>query len=671
MVDDSIREEAQELRRKLQEYNYRYYVLESPVVSDLEYDQLMQRLKHIEAEYPELITPDSPSQRVGGEVAEGFKRVVHPAPILSLGNAFGAEDLRAWRDRILKLDERVGSAEYLVEPKLDGLTVVLHYQNGVFTMGATRGDGETGEDITTNLRTIRSLPLRIPVDPQGPKPPEQIVIRGEAIIYLNDFAELNKRLEDAGQRTYVNPRNTASGALRQLDSGLTASRPIRLFCYAIVSSSGAVPQHQHELLDYLKQLGFPVSKDSTRCDSIDAVIEVCREWEERRHALPYEVDGMVVKINDLTLAESLGFVGKDPRGAIAYKFPAEVVTTQLVSIEVNVGRTGVITPYAVLDPVEVGGVTVRKATLHNFDYIRDKDIRVDDRVWIKRAGEVIPYVIGPVLEARTGEETPYDPPQVCPSCGESLEQVKGEVAVYCVNSTCPEQLVRNIEHFAARGTMDIEGLGIRVAEQLVEHHLVEDVADIYDLTQENLLSMEGFAEKKADNLLESIQRSKQQPLPRLISALGIRGVGESVAGVLASVFGDLNALQSGGADDLESIEGIGPNTAQTILDWFERPNNKRLLEKFKQHGVWPIFETGEAAKEGALRGMTFVITGTLPSLSRSEAKELIEAHGGKVTGSVSSKTDYLIAGDAPGSKLQKAESLGITILDEEGLRALL
>lgn len=671
MADQAVEKEAQKLRQELQEHNYRYHVLQSPIISDAEYDRLLQRLMNIESEHPELVTPDSPTQRVGGGTAEGFERVIHPAPILSLGNAFGAEDLRAWRDRIVKLDDRVKSAEFMIEPKLDGLTVVLHYENGIFTLGSTRGDGETGEDITNNLRTVRSLPLHIPVEPDGPTPPERLVVRGEALIYLDDFDELNRRLGEAGEKTYVNPRNTASGALRQLDSSLTATRPIRLLCYAIVDASGRVPRRQDEVLDYLRKLGFPVSNDTNLCRSFEEVIDVCQAWEKRRHSLPYEVDGVVVKINDLDLADSLGVVGKDPRGAIAYKFPAQIVTTTLLNIEVNVGRTGVITPYAVLEPVEVGGVTVRQATLHNFDYIDQKDIRLGDRVWIKRAGEVIPYVIGPVVDARTGDEQEYDRPTQCPSCGEPLEQVDGEVAVYCVNSACPAQLVRNVEHFASRGTMDIEGLGIRVAEQLVEYELVEDVADIYQLTQSDLLSMEGFAEKKADNLIESIEASKTRPLPRLISALGIRGVGESVAGILASAFGDLKTLAKADRDTLETLEGIGPNTAQTIIDWFERPANNQLLKKLKQSGVWPSYEPAQDEQGSALAGLTFVITGSLPSLSRSEAKELIESNGGRVTGSVSSKTDYLVVGESPGSKLEQAQSLNVPILDEAGLRALL
>ncbi|MGD8605547.1 MAG: NAD-dependent DNA ligase LigA, partial [Anaerolineales bacterium] len=562
-------------------------------------------------------------------------------------------------------------AEYMIEPKLDGLTVVLHYETGVFTLGSTRGDGETGEDITSNLRTIRSLPLHIPVDPGGPVPPDRLVVRGEALIYLQDFDELNQRLEEAGEKTYVNPRNTASGALRQLDSSLTASRPIRLLCYAIVAASGNVPRKQNEVLDYLRKLGFPISQETSLCQTFDQVIEVCQAWEDRRHSLPYEVDGVVVKINDLDLADSLGVVGKDPRGAIAYKFPAQVVTTELLQIEVNVGRTGVITPYAVLEPVEVGGVTVRQATLHNFDYIDEKDIRIGDRVWIKRAGEVIPYVIGPVVDARTGEEQVYQQPTVCPSCGETLEQVEGEVAVFCVNASCPAQLVRNIEHFASRGTMDVEGLGIRVAEQLVENELVEDVADIFNLTKDDLLSMEGFAEKKAENLLQSIEDSKSQPLPRLISALGIRGVGETVAVILATAFGDLESLTNADDSALEALEGIGPNTAQTIIDWFERPANKRLLKKLQDQGVWPQYEPADQQLGNTLAGLTFVITGTLPTLSRSEAKALIESNGGRVTGSVSSKTDYLVVGESPGSKYDQAQSLDVPTIDEAGLRALL
>jgi len=669
---DALRADAAKLREAIHYHNYRYYVLDDPLISDYEYDKLYHSLKDLETEHPELITADSPTQRVGGQPAERFVRVRHPAPILSLGNAFGAQDVRAWYERISKLDPRVEAAEFVVEPKLDGLTVVLHYEDGVFALGATRGDGEFGEDISANLRTVRSLPLRIPVSNQEVETPGRLVVRGEALIPRADFDEMNRKLEKAGHKTYVNPRNAASGALRQLDSSLTAQRPISLLTYAIVDSDGFIPETQWQVLTYLRQLGFPVAEEASLATSIEHAVELIQTLGERRKELPYEVDGVVIKLNDLALSDSLGFVGKDPRGAIAYKFPAEVVTTKLLEIGINVGRTGVITPYAILEPVEVGGVTVRQATLHNFDFIAEKDIRIGDRVHIKRAGEVIPYVIGPVVGARNGQEEAYELPQACPSCGEPLEQVPGEVAIYCVNAACPAQLVRNVEYFASRSAMDIEGLGIKVAQQLVDAGLVEDVADLFELRREDLLHLDGFAEKKADNLLQGIAAARNQPLGRLISALGIRGVGGVVASDLARHFGDLDALSRASKDDLETLEGIGPTIAATVWDWFAQERNQAILQKLKAADVWPQMAARPIA-EGSrpLDGMTFVITGTLPGWTRAEAKGVIEENGGRVTGSVSGKTDYLLAGDSPGSKYERAQSLGVRILDEAGLRALI
>jgi DNA ligase (NAD+) len=672
MTDPSFKVRARKLQNAIRQHNYRYYVLNDPVISDYEYDQLLRELQEIEAEHPELVTPDSPTQRAGTTPAEGFNRIPHPEPILSLANAYDDTELVAWYERIVKLDDRVVEAQFVVEPKLDGLTVVLHYTDGVFTLGATRGDGEVGEDITSNLRTMRSLPLRIPVQAGDVNVPPRIVVRGEAIIYLDDFAAMNKRLEEAGERTYVNPRNTAAGALRQLDPSLTAERPIRLLCYAIVDGEGTLPSTQWETLKYLKALGFPTAEGVSLEEDIPGVLKAYQRWVDRRDELPYEADGIVVKLNDLQLSASLGVVGKDPRGALAYKFPAQVVTTELLDIGLNVGRTGVITPYAILDPVEVGGVTVRQATLHNFDYIAEKDIRIGDRVLLKRAGDVIPYIIGPVLEARSKNTKPYNLPVSCPSCGEPLETNEDEVAVYCVNASCPAQLVRNIEHFASRGAMDIEGLGIKIADQLVAEGILHDVADLYELEPATLLGLEGFGEKRADNLVESIAASRDQPLSRLINALGIRNVGEVVASDLARAFGDLNQLASASAEDLEGVEGIGPIVASTIVDWMNTPANKKLLGKLKAAGVWPETSQHEDAEAPqTLSGLTFVITGTLPTWSREKAKEMIERHGGKATGSVSSKTDYLLAGESPGSKLQKAQSLEVKIIDEDALRALI
>lgn len=671
MATDPLRARAEDLRRQIHFHNHRYHVLDAPLISDAEFDRMLRELQELEQAHPELRTPDSPTLRVGGAPSERFAKVRHPAPILSLGNAFSPDEVRAWAERIARLDRRVRESAFVLEPKLDGLSVILHYREGVFVLGATRGDGETGEDITANLRTVRRLPLRIPVQDGAPAAPPRLVVRGEAIIPRAGFDEMNRRLAEAGERTYVNPRNAAAGALRQLDPALTAGRPIGLVCYAIVDGDGPLPPTQWATRAYLGDLGFPVSPEAARCPDIEAVLAALPAWEARRGALPYETDGLVVKLDDLRLAAELGVAGKDPRGAIAYKYPAQEASTRLLDIGVNVGRTGVITPYAVLEPVEVGGVTVRQATLHNFDDLAAKDIRVGDRVFIKRAGEVIPYVIGPAVEARTGGEVVYRPPDRCPSCGEALERLPGEVAVYCVNAACPAQLVRNLEHFVSRGAMDIVGLGIRVAEQLVQAGLVRDVADLYTLQAARLLELEGFAEKKVENLLQAIDDSRARPLERLIGALGIRGVGEAVAGDLARRFRNLDELAQAGAEALESIEGIGPSIAGALVDWFRRPRNRRLLKKLKAAGVWPEASPVRAASEGPLTGKTFVLTGTLPTLSRAQAKRLIVQAGGRVSESVSRTTDYVVAGEAPGSKRRKAEELGVPVIDEAGLRALL
>ena len=628
----------------------------------------------------------------------------HPAPILSLANAFGADDARAWFERIRKLDQRVSDAQFTVEPKIDGLTVVLHYRDGLFVQGATRGDGEVGEDITENLRTIKAIPLKIPVGESreqriekskdskqsslfaedqsplsshlisNPLLPSYLVVRGEVFITHKDFASLNEALSEAGEKTYQNPRNTAAGALRQLDSRITAQRPLTLLVYQIVHwEGGDVPNSQWERLNYLRELGFPITKDARRFDTIDETVTYCENWEAQRHELPYEADGIVIKLDDLELSDSLGIVGKDPRGATAYKFPSLEVTTTLNDINVEVGRTGVLTPKAVLEPVEINGVIVRNATLHNFDFIAEKDIRIGDRVLVKRAGEVIPYIIASITETRTGQERPYTPPSACPACGGSVEHLEGEVAYYCVNAACPAQLIRNIEHYVSRTAMDIVGMGGKIVEQLVSEGLLNDVADLYTLEKDALLALEGFKNKKADNLLNAIAASKEQPLNRLITGLGIRGVGETMAADLTNHFADLDALAAATQDDLEAIEGIGPNIAAALVDWFLLPFNQRLLGKLRDTGVWPTAGKGgrPSAPTGNLVGLIFVITGTLPSMSRPEAKEFIQTHGGKVTGSVSAKTDYLLAGEKAGSKLTKAESLGVKVISEDELREII
>ncbi len=671
---DALHQKLEKLRRDIHYHNYRYHVLDDPVISDYEYDQLLLELRKIEAEHPESITPDSPTQRSGAPPAEKFARVQHPAPILSLGNAFQKEDVIAWFERIARLDERVVHADFVLEPKIDGLTVVLHYRNGIFVQGATRGDGEIGEDITANLRTIRALPLKIPVSPDISNAPDYLVVRGEAFIRLRDFEELNRKLAEAGEKTYLNPRNTAAGSLRQLDPALTASRPLTLLTYAIVAiSENKAPRYRTEIemLAYLRLLGFPVV-ESVHCPNLEAVFEAYEKLAARRDELPYEADGAVIKINDLDLAADLGVVGKDPRGSIAYKFPSREVTTVLLDIGVNVGRTGVLTPYAILEPVNIGGVVVKQATLHNFDYIEEKDIRIGDRVLVKRAGDVIPYVIGPIVSARTGAEKRFEPPENCPACAQPVEHLPGEVAWYCVNHACPAQLIRNLEHFVSRGAMDIVGLGIKIVEQLVESGLVRDVADLYTLPRGKLLELEGFAEKKADNLLAAIENSKNRSLARLITALGIRGVGEVIAADLARYYPNLDLLSQASVEELQKIEGIGPNIAQAIVDWFSRPANQQVLKKLKAVGVWPTshLEPSPVEAPRPLEGLTFVVTGTLTGFSREGVKEYIEAHGGKVSESVSKKTSYLILGENPGSKYEKARALNIPILNEVQLREM-
>jgi DNA ligase (NAD+) len=692
----TTRKRYEQLKQEIN-YHFRlYHVEDRTVISDAEYDKLVIELRKLEAEHPDWVTSDSPTRRVGATPSEKFEKVRHPRPILSLANAFGANDARAWYDRVCKLDDRVEKTQFTVEPKIDGLSVVLHYRDGIFVQGATRGDGEIGEDITPNLRTVKAIPLKIPVESresrvkskQTEQPslfgdqslttnnfrlPTYLVVRGEAFITTREFDKLNCKLEEAGEKTYLNPRNTAAGSLRQLDPSITASRPLTLLVYQVVySEGGEVPSSQWELLEWLKALGFPVTDAARRFDDIASAIAYTGTWDKRRDELAYEADGMVIKIDDLRLAADLGFVGKDPRGAIAFKFPAREVTTKLLGIEVEVGRTGVLTPRASLEPVEINGVVVKNATLHNFDYIAEKDIRPGDRVLVKRAGEVIPYVIGPVTEVRTGAEKPYTPPETCLACGQPVEHFEDEVAWYCVNAACPAQLVRNVEHFVSKGAMDINGLGIKIVEQLIAEGLVKDVADLFTLKREDLLELEGFADKKADNLLAAIAQSKKQPLTRLLAAIGIHGVGEVSARDLSVHFPSLDLLAAASEDQLQMVEGVGPNIAAGIVDWFGRERNWKVLEKLKAAGVWPTASpsTARGPSSDALSGLTFVVTGTLPTLSRDSIKEFIESHGGKVTDSVSKNTSYLVLGEAPGSKFQKAQALGVKIIGEDELRKM-
>ncbi len=691
-----VAERLETLRNAIRYYAYRYFVLDDPAISDAEYDTLWRELVALEAEHPELVTPDSPTQRVPGEASSQFAKVRHPAPVLSLGNVFGPDELLAWRDRFLRLlpsEARTGM-QYVLEPKIDGLTVVLHYENGRFVLGATRGDGEVGEDITPNLRTVHDVPLRIPVGRAGaergegaavrpdeaPAVPARLVVRGEAYTPIADFERFNAIQQDAGERTYANPRNFAAGSLRQLDARITATRPIKLWTYQIIvweDPALPAPRTQWETLNYLKRVGFPVTPSDSLQDDFDRVVETCRVWgDTERRSLPYECDGLVIKLNDFSLHTQLGHVGHDPRWAVAYKYPAEEALTRLLDIRVNVGRTGTLNPYAVLEPVAVGGVIVSTATLHNEDYVHDKDIRIGDTVAVKRAGEVIPQVLRPLVELRTGQERIWQMPEHCPACGQPAVRLPEEAAWYCVNSACPAQLVRGVEHFVGRGAMDIDGFGIRQAELFVQLGYIHDLADVYYLDPAKLIELEGYGEKRVANLMAAIEASKSRPLSRLIAALGIKGVGGVVAEVLAEHYGGLDALASAPEDELQEIAGIGPVLAKSIATWFAEGPNRQLIGKLKRACV----QTGRAANEtagqpggagpGPLDGLVFVITGTLPTLSREGAKDYVKTHGGKVTESVSKNTSYLVAGEAPGSKLQKATQLGVPVIDEAVLKQL-
>ena len=670
----NLEDRIQQLRRELNYHLYRYHVLDAPVISDADYDALYRELLDLETEHPELVTPDSPTQRAGATPSDMFAKVRHPAPILSLMNAFDADGLRAWRARIGRLLPPDTHLTYVVEPKLDGLTVVLTYRDGRFVQGATRGDGEVGEDVTANLRTLRGVPKRIPVDPAQPlEPPAYLVVRGEVFLPLDKFEALNAERLAAGEAVYMNPRNTAAGSLRQLDPTKTAERPLRLYCYDVVAiEGGALPTRQWERLAYLRALGFPVSPDNRFCANLDEVVTVHGEWIERRDHINYEVDGVVVKVDDRELAERLGYSGKDPRGALAMKFPAREKTTTLLDLQVNVGRTGVLAPNAVLEPVEIGGTTVSKATLHNFDEIARKDIRIGDRVLVKRAGDVIPYIVGPIVDARQGHERPIERPSTCPVCGRPVVQLPDEVALYCENAACPAQLIRRVEYFVSRGAMDIDGVGTQTAALLFEKGLIQDVADIYTLRRDDLLELEGFKEKKVDKLLAGIEASKAQPVERVLTALGIRFVGGVVAALLIDSLGSLDAIAASDAGALERIEGIGPQTAASVAAWFANDVNRTLVEKLRAAGLsLAAAPRQRAAGARPLDGMTFVITGTLPDLSREEAAALIEAHGGKVSGSVSKKTRYVLAGEAAGGKMTKAQALGVPIIDVAALRAMI
>lgn len=667
---------AADLRPTVRTLARAYYTGGESLVGDTQYDRLFTALRTLEERFPDLQTPDSPTLRVGGAPLDRFEKVEHPVPLLSLGNAFDADDLRAWYDRVLKgLDGVLAEGErpaLVAELKIDGLALALTYRDGVLERAATRGNGRVGEDVTANVRTVRSLPLRL-----HDRPPASVEIRGEVYLARSTFERLNERLAEAGEKTLANPRNGAVGSLRQLDPTVTAARGLDFWAYGLGPVEGeALPDTQHGVLDWVAHLGVPVSPDRARFETIDEVVAFCDGWAERRDSLDYEIDGVVVKVDRLDYQEVLGQVATAPRWAIAYKFPAREATTRLLDVEHNVGRTGVIKPLALLEPVDVGGVTVSKATLHNTDYILSRDIRIGDRVVVKRAGDVIPAVVGPVTEARHGDEIPYEPPAVCPECGRPLVRPEGEADLRHLDGGCPAQLKRAVEHFASRNALDIDGLGKKIAALLVETGLVNDLPDLYALTADDLLPLEGFKEKKVENLLRGIETSKHRPLARLLFGLGIRHVGETVARDLVAHHASLAELAAATGESLEAIDGVGPIVAESVVEWFADAANQQTVERLRQLGVNTerLPEERVAAgpdAEAPFAGKTVVLTGTLPTLTRPQAKAQIEAAGGKVTGSVSKKTDYLVAGEAAGSKLDKARDLGVAVIDEVALFDLL
>jgi DNA ligase (NAD+) len=655
-----------EIRGLLNQYGYEYHVLDNPTVPDSEYDRLMRELLELEEQFPQLKTPDSPSERVGGAVLDMFEKVEHRTPMLSLGNAFNEQDLRDFDRRIRQV---VGDEfSYVCELKIDGLAVSLRYEDGLFVQGATRGDGTIGEDITANLKTIKSIPLRL-------RENISLEVRGEAYMPKSSFEKLNKIKEEQGEEPFANPRNAAAGSLRQLDPKMAASRNLDVFLYGIgdIGASGVVSHS--EGLDYLDRLGFKTNKERRKCANIDEVIEYVNGWVEKRPHLPYEIDGIVIKVDSLGHQAQLGTTAKSPRWAIAYKFPAEEVVTTLIDIELSVGRTGVITPTAILEPVKVAGTTVQRASLHNEDLIREKDIKIGDKVVVKKAGDIIPEVVNVLAEARTGQETDFHMPTHCPECESELVRLEGEVALRCINPKCPAQIREGLIHFVSRDAMNIDGLGEKVISQLFAEKLIADVADIYKLTREQLLSLERMGEKSVSNLLNGIEVSKSNSLEKLLFGLGIRHVGAKAAKTLAQQFGNMDQLQAASKDDLIAVNEIGDKMADSIVAFFEQEEAQDLIKELKEYGVNMEYKGPKSVSldesDSFFAGKTVVLTGKLEQLSRNEAKEKIEALGGNVAGSVSKKTHLVIAGEDAGSKLTKAQELGIEVWDEEKLLAAL
>lgn len=666
------KQQIEKLREQIRHHDYRYYVLNQPEVSDKEYDDLLKKLKALEDAHPGLVTPDSPTQRVGGEPVKGFKTVKHRVKMLSLDNTYSFDELKDWGGRVKKGLHHTEKVEYTAELKIDGVSISLIYEDGSLVIGATRGDGETGEDVTLNLKTIPSIPLRLLRNTQHPIP-STLEVRGEVYMSKKDFEDLNKARAREGDALFANPRNSAAGSLKLLDPKLVSERNLTCFIHSFgILEKGRTPEGQWEFLEQAKKWGLRTNPSNKLCGSLKEVIEFCEKWQEKRDALDYEIDGIVVKVNSFDQQKSLGFTLKSPRWACAYKFPAKQATTRLKDIKVQVGRTGVITPVAELEPVECAGVTIRHATLHNFDEIERLGVKIGDKVVLERAGEVIPKIIKAVESVRTGKERAFKIPAKCPACGgEITKEKEEEVAYRCVNPSCPAQLERGLAHFASRGAMDIEGMGEAAVEQLMNNKMLKDFADIYFLNKEDLLKLELYKDKKAQNLLSAIEKSKRQPLSRLLFALGIRHVGEKAAFVLARRFGTMDKVMSAKKEEVDAIHEIGSVMAESIEDFFAQEGTKKLITKLKKAGVNMSEPKGKTGSSRALAGKTFVFTGELSGFSRQEAERLVRELGGNAGSSVSVKTDFVVAGEIPGSKYDKAKKLGVKIIGEKEFKEMI
>lgn len=659
---------AEELRQAIQYHNYRYYVLDDPEISDAEYDALFRELRDLEEQHPELATPDSPTMRVGAEPLSAFVAVDHLIPMLSLANVFAESEFRSWDARVRRLSER-DDVEYIVEPKIDGLAISLIYQDGVLVRGATRGDGARGENVTQNLRTVPTVPLRLYAG-NGARVPELLEVRGEVYMPKTAFERLNELRAKNGESLFANPRNAAAGSVRQLDPKITASRPLRIFLYALGRVEGITFQSHYAALDYLSKLGFPTTPEPRTCRGVEETVKACQDWAARRADLDFDIDGAVVKVNNIALQNALGFVGREPRWAVAFKFPAMQSTTIVKDIIINIGRTGTVNPTAILEPVEIGGVTVQRATLHNEDEIRRKDIRIGDAVVVQRAGDVIPQIVKVIPGRRTGEESEFQMPGICPVCGSAIERAPGEAMAYCTGAACQAQLKERVIHFASREAMDIEGLGEKLCVQLVDLGLVTDVGDIYYLSLPKLLGMDRMAEKSAGNILGAIEESKARPFDRVLYALGIRHVGSKTAEMLVNRFRSLDALLAASTEEIAGIYGLGTVVGGSVVLFFRQQRNLEVIGKLRDAGLRFQMD-GDVSAVLPLSGLSFVITGKLARYTRSQAEEALRALGAETGSSVTKKTSFLVVGEEPGSKLAKAQSLGVRILFEQDLQGLL